>query len=373
MIPVTKSKSKIIIQHSKIDHLIVGQGLAGTLLAMELSAAGRQVLLIDQHHEGAASAVAAGIVNPITGRRLVKTWMIDDLLPKAMETYHRLEKTFQARFLHQVNIKRALNEQGEANLWMLRASYPDVAKYMSEKTTDSIPQMRPPHGFGVIAPALRVDLPALIAAAKKHFIYNQQLVSKQFDYRQLSIRQNQVQYKDWTAGSIVFCEGHHITANPYFRFVEMVIAKGEVLILKIPDWPTVDLHKNALMYVPLGNDLFWVGASYEWYAESDAPTAEKREELKRKVQKDLQTGFEVVDHRAAYRPTVKDRRPVLGRHPLHPSVFVFNGLGTKGASLGPYWAGEMRSFLLEGKQLPEEVEVGRFWRKKANDNMIGSL
>ncbi|HBA65740.1 MAG TPA: FAD-dependent oxidoreductase, partial [Methylococcaceae bacterium] len=55
-----------------IDFLIVGQGLAGSLLAFELIQRNAQVMVVDDGREN-ASEVAAGLINPVTGIRLVKS------------------------------------------------------------------------------------------------------------------------------------------------------------------------------------------------------------------------------------------------------------------------------------------------------------
>lgn len=344
------------------DTIIVGQGLAGTLLALKLKKANQSILLIDQNHKSAASKVAAGIINPITGRRLVKSWMIDELLPEAIQTYTEIEKELNTNFFHPVQINRAIADTGDQNQWVVRASYPELSTYMESDLIAETPEMNAPFGFGVLQPAYRVDLSKLIETGQRYFIEQELLLKEAFSFDDLTVQDDGISYKNTTAENIVFSEGHQISNNPFFDHVEMVLAKGEVLILKIPNWKTKHLHKNKLMYVPLGDDLFWVGASYEWYADDDQPSKVKKSELLEKIQHDLKTPFEIVDHIAAIRPTVKDRRPVLGVHPEHSRLYVFNGLGTKGASLGPYWANHMVEFISKGAKIRPEVDNQRFYR-----------
>ena len=67
--------------------LIVGQGIAGTVLSYKLSQRNISHKVLDNNHQSAATHAAAGLINPITGRNYVKSWMIDDLLPEACLLY----------------------------------------------------------------------------------------------------------------------------------------------------------------------------------------------------------------------------------------------------------------------------------------------
>jgi len=346
---------------NKVDFFVVGQGLAGTLLAAELLAAGKTVRIFDANHEGAASAVAAGIINPITGRRLVKSWMIDELLPTAMATYQKQASLLNKRFLYQIPIHRTIHDPADENLWTMRCGYPDYADYLSP---DLIPGnhegMQSVLARGVIKRACRVDLPAYIQSWKNYFSDQDILKINRFNYASLEIKKEQVVYDGWTAEKIIFCEGHQIVNNPWFNFVPMVLAKGEVVILEIPNLSLEAIYKTKLTFVPLGADRYWVGATYNWKFADGQPTTNGKEELMEKIGEDLKIPYTVLDHQAAIRPTIKDRRPVLGSHPKDANVFVFNGLGTKGASVGPYWSEVMVRHLINGDAIDAPVNLRRF-------------
>ena len=59
----------------KVDYLIIGQGLAGSLLAWELIQRRCSVVVVDNGNEN-ASQIAAGLINPITGMRFVKYYSL---------------------------------------------------------------------------------------------------------------------------------------------------------------------------------------------------------------------------------------------------------------------------------------------------------
>jgi len=136
-------------------------------------------------------------------------------------------------------------------------------------------------------------------------------------------------------------------------------AKGEVFHLRIPGLKTERLLKHKMMMAPIQDDLFWFGANYEWNAEHGNPSAEGRRFLQKRLDMTLPK-YEEVNHLAAIRPTIKDRSPVLGKHPILPRVFLFNGLGTKGASLGPNMADWMCDYCLDNKPLDPLVDIERF-------------
>ncbi len=346
---------------NEVDFLIVGQGLAGTLLAAELLAAGKSIGVIDADHQGAASAIAAGIVNPITGRRLVKSWMIDELLPIAIATYENQEKRLNKRFLWHSPIHRALNEPSEENLWTTRSGYEDNIAYLSPQLIPDSPEgMKPILARGVIKQTFRVDLPAYIRAWQAYFLEQKILQIDRFDYAALRIGNDQVAYKNTTAKKIIFCEGHQILQNPWFDFIPMVLAKGEVIILEIPSLDLEEIYKSKLTFVPLGANRFWVGATYEWKFEDDQPSEKGKTELMTKIEEDVKVPYTVLDHLSAIRPTIKDRRPVMGMHPENPNLLVFNGLGTKGASLGPFWAAAFARQLMNGDAIDASVHLNRF-------------
>lgn len=346
---------------NKVDFMIVGQGLAGSLLAAELLAVGKTIRVFDANHQGAASAVAAGIINPITGRRLVKSWMIDELLPTALSTYEKQEKFLHKQFLYRTPIHRAINELSDENLWITRSGYEDNIAYLSpDLLLDSPEGMNPVKARGIIKQACRVDLPTYIQAWKTYFLEHNFLEIARFDYTALVVKKEEVVYQDWSAEKIIFCEGHQILNNPWFNFVPMVLAKGEVVILEIPNLPLQEIYKAKLTYVPLGADRFWVGATYDWKFIDGQPTEIGKAELLEKIAEDVKAPYKVVDHLAAIRPTIKDRRPVLGPHFEVDNLLIFNGLGTKGASIGPYWAAALTQHLINGDAIDASVNLNRF-------------
>lgn len=345
-----------------LDFLVVGQGLAGTLLAHFLEKQGQGFLVIDQFDPSAASQVAAGIMNPVTGRRYVKSWKIDQLLPFAKQTYRELEQTYQCAILYERNILRALFNRREVHDWQARRFEPGYEPYLLPEADLGAYAHTTQLAFdyGEVALSAQVDLPVLLAAFREALLKTNRLLEETFDYQALVVDGQGVEYKGQRAKRLIFCEGFQARQNPFFNYLPFGGAKGEVLLVRIPDAAYEKLLKHRIFIVPLSNGLYWIGSVYENQFNNDLPTPSGRAFLIERLEEILTVPFEIVEHRAAIRPTVKDRRPFLGLHPTLPSLGIFNGLGTKGASLGPFFAAQMADFLCKGTPLDEKVDIQRW-------------
>lgn len=346
-----------------VDFLIIGQGLAGSLLAYFLEKAGASIHVIDPDGEGSASRRAAGLINPVTGRYFVKSWRVDELLPFARETYRALEQELGASFYHERSILRALGSAKEENDWLARAGDAGYQAYMGDHANKAELEqlLYPTLAYGQTLQSAQLDVSVFLDFFQKQLSRKNCLSKKYFDYSNLNITESGVIYEDIQASRIVFCEGYAAVKNPFFNYLPFRGDKGEVLIVDIPGAGFERIVKqNNTFLAPLGNDRYWVGATYAWTFADDQPTEQARAELLERLQSVVKLPFKIIDQWAAIRPTVKDRRPFLGQHSAFSALWIFNGLGTKGSSLAPFWAKHLSEVLLEGKLLEEEVDIRRF-------------
>lgn len=345
-----------------IDYLIVGQGLAGTLLSYFLEKAGQNVKVIDQINPNAASKVAAGIMNPITGRRYVKSWKVDQLIPFAKTTYQDLEKKLAVEFYKERNILRTLFNSREENDWLLRTGDPGYQAYMLDQVDLGNYDQHTTKAFsyGEVHHSAQVTLSILVEHYRQYLKKKDLIIEETFDYQALKHSEQGVSYKEWTAKNIIFCEGHQAIQNPLFNYLPFSGAKGEILIVKIPNVNFEKILKHRVFIAPLKEDFYWIGSTYDWNIEQDQPSEQGKSFLVNRLEDVLEVPFELIDHKAAIRPAVKDRRPFLGVHPEWTHTYIFNGLGAKGTSLGPYFAQHMVDHLTKGIDLYEEVNIKRF-------------
>ncbi|HVU26020.1 MAG TPA: FAD-dependent oxidoreductase [Opitutus sp.] len=321
------------------DILIVGQGLAGTMLGWELERAGVKFSLADAGHQQAASRVATGLINPVTGRRIVKSWRADTLLPIARESYLALETELRVTLWQDLRVRRLYVDEEERRMLaeeQARNALPDYAR-----VTDS-------DGFWIEG-AARVDVPTLITATRERWLRAGVLREERVDI--LAARNEH--------DLVIDCRG---TADGTFGFVRWQYSKGECLTVAIDGLaPDVAVNRGHWL-MPLPGGLARVGATHAPSRRDTVLTAEARAALEASVRAMSDRGFEVTDQDAGVRMYVADKKPVAGRHPADARLGVLSGLGGKGALFAPPVARMWVEHLLHGTPFDREVDVARMWR-----------
>lgn len=345
----------------EFDYMIVGQGIAGSLLAYQLMKANKRVIILNDESIPTSSAVAGGIFNPITGKNLDKTWLADTIFPFLRDFYHSLEKETQTRFYHETNLFRPYaNEQQRKHFLQLTDEY-DLGNYIQLVKPDTYSEIENKLGGLFTTSAGWVDVPLMLHALKQFFIQSAAYQAGKFEYEALNITVGCVTYKTFSAPKIIFCEGYYSSQNPYFKWLPFNPAKGETLIASMNNYSIEQIVNQGSWIIPVGSSQYRFGSTYIWNQLDWLPTEESQENILGKIDKFLKVPYLIIDQQAGIRPTTKDRRPFLGNHPAHANVSVFNGLGTKGVSLAPYFAQEMLYFLENKKDLMPESNIQRFY------------
>ncbi|RYY97946.1 MAG: FAD-binding oxidoreductase [Chitinophagaceae bacterium] len=346
-----------------VDFLIVGQGISGTLLSWFLHRAGKSFVVIDNGADSIASKVAAGIINPVTGRRYQTTWKADELLPHAEKTYSELGAFFDTQYLFRKHIIDFFPSPAAREIFVERIqggntymdAYPDQNHFNRHIKYD--------FGCGEIRPAYVTNLGLLLADWRKWLIDHNALLPETFEAERLQLSDDGVRYSDIRAEKILFCEGAPGNNNPWFHLLPFALNKGEALIIECPDLPNTHLYKKGFLLAPLPvQGTFWAGSSYAWEGLDEGPTEAFRLKTVQLLEATLQHPFKVLLHKAAVRPATVERRPFVGLHPLHQQVGILNGMGTKGTSLAPYFAQQLVNHLLHDAPLTPEADVRRFTR-----------
>ncbi len=347
----------------ELDYIIVGQGIAGTLLDWFLEQEGQEGIVIDEGHHSAASGVAAGMMNPITGRRLVKSWKIEELLPFAKSTYRELEDQLNTHLLTSLPIYRPYSNPEQKRIWYGKRETKEYKKYDGgeQSTPWDVYVEQPWNGF-MIERGGWVNMPLLIEKYRSYLQKQGRLEPVRCHYKDLNIN-GKVNWQDYVANKLIFCEGYQARSNPFFHRLPFKLAKGEVVEIEAADWPQDFILNRGIYIIPLGKDRFYVGATYEWEDISNVPSSNGRQQIIDKLEKVLPgQHFDIIHHYAGVRPTVKDRKPLLGQHPNTSSLYLLNGMGTKGATLAPYFAQQLISFMKKDQSLPEKVNVQRVYK-----------
>ncbi|MEZ5024473.1 MAG: FAD-binding oxidoreductase [Chitinophagales bacterium] len=345
----------------KYDYIIVGQGVAGTCLAFQLIKQGKKVLVIDEHNPNSSSNVATGIINPITGRKMVKSWMVEELLPFAKSFYNEMEEELGIECYFSKPIYKIFNTVQEQNEYLLKSDEAEYEEYLSPIIYPDWVGVKTPFGVGTSKQTAWVDLALLIQSFRDYLKENNCLLDEKVDYNELTISNEGLTYKTIAANKIVFCEGFKGRYNPFFNHLPFSFAKGETLTIKCNDLNYLDgiLNKGGQI-IPINDNLFSVGSTFKWDDIEETTTEQGLAELKKKFEKTCSLPYEIVEHKVGIRPTVKDRRPFLGASPKSDNVYVFNGMGTKGISLSPYFANHLIWHMEKGEPLLKEVDIKRF-------------
>lgn len=346
----------------QVDYLVVGQGLCGTLLSRQLLRAGSTVMVIDDNYHSTSSRVAGGIINPVTGKRLVQSWLIDTLLPIAEAEYRAIEQELNIPLLTPCPLLDFHLSPDARQLFDERAT---SSEYLHSNLPEGEWQnyFRWHYGIGAISSCYIVHLRSLLSAWRQNLQQQGVLQEAVFDNSLLQLTTNGVSYGDIHASRIIFCDGATSATSPWFNMLPWSKDKGEALIVAIPGLPRNHMYKHGITVVPWGDeDLFWVGASHDWKYTTTEPTEAFRKSTTDRLDYFLKLPYKIMEHTVALRPANFDRKPFIGLHPLHPQIGIFNGMGGKGCSQAPHFARQFCDSFTNGSPLMPDVSIDRYKR-----------
>ena len=347
--------------HRKVDVLIIGQGISGTSLSYLLSNKNISFLVIDDKRPNAPSRVAAGIINPVTGRRFVKTWMIEELLPFVLEFYKELGRELNTNaisekmiidFFPSPQMKLAFEERLKEGESFLKKPVDD--KFFIDRFNYSF-------GYGRITPSYTVHLENILPAWRSRLIKQTQLIEEEFDISQLQFDDKSVQYRNITTQKIIFCDGLQSAKNHFFDKLPFASNKGEMLIVEIPGLSKEFLYKKGMTLAPLlSPDIFWFGSNYLWEYQDERPSPVFYKQAEQVLRSWIKLPHKILEQKVSLRPATIERKPFVGFHPKHPTIGILNGMGTKGCSLSPYFAKQLVDHIKNRTPILPEADISRF-------------
>jgi len=344
----------------KVDYIIVGFGLAGLAFARELET-NNKTFIVFENESQFSSLVAGGFYNPVILRRFNKVWDVQKQLNVALPFYRDLGKKFQTTYDRKIDIHLIFSSKEEQLEWFKACEKPFLSQYMLPTIiNNSNNKINAPFGFGKLENTGQINTKTLISDYRA-YLSNKSLIKQEtFNYKQLEFNNGKVSYESLSAKQIVFCEGFGLKQNPFFNNVPMKEAKGELITIHAPELKIDFMLKGAVFVLPLGNDLYKIGATFNWEDKTSLPTQKGKEELIEKLKTMISVDFSVINHVAGIRPTIKDRRPIIGIHPEHERLVILNGLGTRGVLLAPRMAKLLYQHLEHQTPLSKEISIDRF-------------
>lgn len=342
--------------------LIVGAGLSGTCLAHHLLKKGHTIQLIDRG-ENHSTAIAAGMVNPMVFRRMNKSWRLDEFAKEAKSYYLDLEQKLHQTLFHPLIIRRMLSSEQERKYWLEREKLPEYQDYLMAITADdeAYSSAENQFGSGRVHNAFWVDAQAYYHHNLNYFHERQMLTKAPFDGQHFN--EEKLCYEGVPYDKVVFCVGYEQMTTPFFAHLPIQQTKGQTLRIRSDEIPENESLNRKCFVLPLGNHVFRIGATYEWDNPSLTPTEEAKQELVGHLKVLGDFSYEIIDQQVGVRPTVLDRRPILGEHHQIKNMYLFNGLGTKGYLMAPTLARELSEHMLEDKPLDREISIERFYKK----------
>jgi len=343
----------------KFDYLIVGSGLSGVMLCEALRKRGKSFKVISNKSQQ-ASIVASGLYNPVVLKRFNKAWDAEKHLPVAMSAYKELELFLEIKIDYKLPIYRLFSSIEEQNNWIIASDKISLKPYLISDIKSNINQnINAPYGYGEVKSTGRIDT-KLLLESYSNVLNNEKLISyESFQYDKLKISKKIV-YKGIESNKIIFSEGFGVRQNPFFNYLPIDGTKGELIIINAPKLNSEVIIKSSVFIIPIGNNNYLVGSTYAWDDFNNDPTINAKNKLLNKLDKLILCPYKVVYQRAGIRPTVIDRRPLVGQHKSHQNLYILNGLGSRGVLIAPTVANALINLIEDKLPLQKEINISRF-------------
>ena len=343
----------------KFDYLIVGSGLSGVMLCEALRKRGKSFKVISNKSQQ-ASIVASGLYNPVVLKRFNKAWDAEKHLPVAMSAYKELELFLEIKIDYKLPIYRLFSSIEEQNNWIIASDKISLKPYLISEIKSNINHnINAPYGYGEVKSTGRIDT-KLLLESYSNVLNNEKLISyESFQYDKLKISKKIV-YKGIESKKIIFSEGFGVRQNPFFNYLPIDGTKGELIIINAPKLNSEVIIKSSVFIIPIGNNNYLVGSTYAWDDFNNEPTINAKNKLLNKLDKLVLCPYKVVYQRAGIRPTVVDRRPLVGKHKFHENLYILNGLGSRGVLIAPTLANALINFIEDKLPLQKEINISRF-------------
>ncbi len=349
-----------------MDYIVVGLGLSGLAVTAELDKRKREFIVFENNSQK-SSYVAGGIYNPVILKRFTPAWKACEQIDIAIPFYKQLEEKFGIRIVNPWSIYRRFHSVEEQNDWFVAADKPRLSRFLDPvlKKNDN-PNLIASYSLGKVCETGNIDTECLLDTYRAYLDETYKLRHESFDYDNLKYNNGYWEYNGLQSRNVIFCEGFGLKKNPYFNYLPLTGNKGEYITIYSEELQLDFAVKSSVFLMPLGNNLYKVGATYDNHDKSPEPTPAAREKLISQLKQLIRCDFEVVDQLAGIRPSVSDRRPVVGKHPEHEHMYCCNGYGSRGVLIAPNMAAELLDHIENDKKLDPETDLDRFTSKYYN-------
>ncbi|WP_299312629.1 FAD-binding oxidoreductase [uncultured Aquimarina sp.] len=343
-----------------IDYIVVGFGLAGLAFVEELKKNNKSFVVYENYSQK-SSRVAGGLYNPVILKRFTAAWLASEQLELALPFYKNIQDKLGESLVSELPVLRRFNNVEEQNLWFEACDKPILQIFLSsELIRNENEALDIPFLYGGVKGTGKVDIEKMLSLYVLDLEKKELLKKESFEHNELVVETDCIEYKGLRAKNIVFTEGFGVRSNPFFNYLPLQGNKGEYIIIKSKGLRLKEAVKSSIFIIPLGDDLYKVGATYNNEDKTPDITSASREQLEMKLRRFLKVAYEVIDQVAGIRPTIRDRRPLIGTHPEYNNMHIINGLGSRGVLIGPYVANKLYDFIENNGSLEKEIDIKRF-------------
>lgn len=341
----------------KAEYIIVGDGYGALFFAHQLLKENKDFLIFSEGKKG-ASQISAGMINPVVLKRFNTFWLAKEQIKFLNGTLSEMKQYTGKNFLIKKPIQRIFHNEEERELWKKKIKEESLKDFL-HPVFEELPLVTNPYSSGRVNHSARLDVQSFFTSLLTYLERNEYLLKERFDYAQLDTENSR--YKDIEFKHIIFAEGIGVQQNPFFKDIPVHINKGHHLKVELSEPLDVEYTiKKKHFIFPLEDGTYYYGGTYDRERTDNNVDEEAKEQLVEGLAQFYPKDFEIKGINVGFRPTVADRRPILGRHQDYPNLYVFNGLGARGILNGCYFSRELFEFIENGKPLMPEVDLQRF-------------
>ena len=337
------------------EFLIIGQGIAGSSVALELLRRKNSFTVFDNLSQNNSSLITSGLINPVTGRRFVKSWKWSVLRTRALETYRFAEELLGKKYISEKTLNRVLQSKQQEDRWIERTALPDYEGLLSSEFYNLDAAFSQDGLYGKTKEVLHIRMDLLLPDLRKYLqkldLYENRAISPE-EIKSGNLDTNKFQYKH-----VIDCSGYANISDPEFLGNHVKFSTGERILIQFEQPVDIDLIKFKYFIIPQESNQYWIGSFNTWDT-LDKPSDQAKNTLIEFVKNKIAVPFKVLTHNHGTRMSTQDRRPIVGR--CRDNLYILNGLGTKGVSLGPYCAEQLIEHILSGKTIDPEIQIDRF-------------
>lgn len=344
-----------------VDYIIVGDGYAALFFAHQLIKHNKSFVIFSESYKS-ASQVSAGIINPVVLKKFTTFWMAQKQLDFLTLTLSEIETYTGRNYFINAPIHRIFHDENEQKLWLKKAHTEELSGFL-HKEFYHLQEVNNHFGTGKVNQSARLDVYHFFTDLLTYFETHSHLVKEKFQYEKLNVSDSI--YKDLSFKNIIFCEGMAVKNNPYFSHIPVIPNKGHHIKVKLSQEIAdhITIKKKHFLF-SLENGLYFYGGTYDRDQLDYQIDASAVEQLENGLKEVYPKNFAIIESNFGFRPTVKDRRPIVGRHSKHENLYVFNGLGARGILNGCFFSKNLFDFIEKDIPLPEEINIDRFDTKK---------